>query len=354
MKNTATGTETGASASTTMRSTAQREDWVDVAKGLGILLVVIGHVWNGTPKAFIYMFHMPLFFFLSGYLSTVRNDKGKFLADKSISLLIPYVAFVVLLGSREIAKHAVAGRTDQFIWAFESTLLGGEVLQGWPGTAWFIVCLFFTQQLVNLLLSTFGMRRTTYVVLLLLALSYAQTWLFPTFWLPLALNVVAGAAPFYFAGYLYKRVTSSVSIKAAAFIAMLLGVVLFSMHVPLRYDMKTAYFGIPILSFVVALGFIVTLFGLCKLMAQRPSLAAPFMRLGEASLVIMFVHAPVYMVMIDKFHIKSVTLVVLVATGVSYVAYLTMRSTSLTRALFLGSRRDIQRLLEWRPGVQQA
>lgn len=47
-----------------------RVEWVDVAKGIGIILVVLGH--NQSPDyiiKFIYSFHMPLFFFLSGYLT---------------------------------------------------------------------------------------------------------------------------------------------------------------------------------------------------------------------------------------------------------------------------------------------
>lgn len=57
-----------------------REAWVDYAKGIGIILVVFGHVNRGLYSAgiqlsgssylltdsIIYSFHMPLFFFLSG------------------------------------------------------------------------------------------------------------------------------------------------------------------------------------------------------------------------------------------------------------------------------------------------
>ena len=50
-----------------------RFDWVDTAKGLGIILVVIAHVWTKGPvRDFIYSFHMPLFFLLSGYMSKPR------------------------------------------------------------------------------------------------------------------------------------------------------------------------------------------------------------------------------------------------------------------------------------------
>ena len=55
---------------------------ISVAKGLCILLVVIGHA--ESPEAicrFIYLFHVPLFFFTSGYFNKVAED-GAALKDR--------------------------------------------------------------------------------------------------------------------------------------------------------------------------------------------------------------------------------------------------------------------------------
>lgn len=61
----------------------QRVEWIDACKGFTMLLVILGHCLDGYLKAklfvsdfwwmqilfdFIYSFHMPLFFVLSGYL----------------------------------------------------------------------------------------------------------------------------------------------------------------------------------------------------------------------------------------------------------------------------------------------
>jgi fucose 4-O-acetylase-like acetyltransferase len=50
-------------------------EWILIAKGIGILLVVAGHFWPFDSPSYwtevrriIYTFHMPLFFFLSGWL----------------------------------------------------------------------------------------------------------------------------------------------------------------------------------------------------------------------------------------------------------------------------------------------
>ena len=59
-----------------MSGGGNREHWIDALKGIGIILVVIGHVSLGNNLVkWIYSFHMPLFFALSGYMlaHTQRN-----------------------------------------------------------------------------------------------------------------------------------------------------------------------------------------------------------------------------------------------------------------------------------------
>jgi fucose 4-O-acetylase-like acetyltransferase len=84
-------------------------DWIDIAKGIGIVLVVLGHtlvpqIRNESSVAgflwiFIYNFHMPLFFFLSGFLFekglSRYNDKLKFIQNKAHFLLVPYLFFSI-------------------------------------------------------------------------------------------------------------------------------------------------------------------------------------------------------------------------------------------------------------------
>lgn len=55
----------------------KRYDFIDVAKGIGILFVVFAHV-NYTPSllTIIYSFHMPLFFVLSGMLFNPNKYSG--------------------------------------------------------------------------------------------------------------------------------------------------------------------------------------------------------------------------------------------------------------------------------------
>lgn len=80
-----------------MRANENRVHWIDNLKAIGIYLMVLSHhetIAHGFLK-YIYSFHMPLFFFISGFLF----DRGKYPTIKSLvlrriqTLLVPYFLF---------------------------------------------------------------------------------------------------------------------------------------------------------------------------------------------------------------------------------------------------------------------
>lgn len=78
---------------------AKRIEYLDYAKGIGIILVVLGHILSkGNIKIYIYSFHMPLFFIISGYLFNYINIINfKEVINKKIkALLIPYLTFSLI------------------------------------------------------------------------------------------------------------------------------------------------------------------------------------------------------------------------------------------------------------------
>lgn len=88
----------------------KRLDYIDKLRGFAILLVVMGHLYlpyttqgNSHPVAeMIYSFHMPLFFFISGYLCEITHKIGRvgylnFIKKKVTALLIPYLFWIVAI-----------------------------------------------------------------------------------------------------------------------------------------------------------------------------------------------------------------------------------------------------------------
>ncbi|TNE63201.1 MAG: hypothetical protein EP336_18055 [Rhodobacteraceae bacterium] len=89
--------------------------WLDVAKALGIMLVVFGHVERGLISAgaldpeiwsridfAIYTFHMPLFFFLSGMNVLPSRSRPGFFRRRAKAIILPYVMFSLLQGCMQI------------------------------------------------------------------------------------------------------------------------------------------------------------------------------------------------------------------------------------------------------------
>ena len=64
---------------------------IDALKGLGILLMVIGH--SNLPfnlRGLIFVFHMPLFFIVSGYLYKERSY-AEILNKQIARIMVPFL-----------------------------------------------------------------------------------------------------------------------------------------------------------------------------------------------------------------------------------------------------------------------
>lgn len=129
--------------------TIKRLEYIDLAKGLAILLVVIGHLLqynflglsSNVVFNFIYGFHMPVFMFLSGYVAALSRHNVKygnilsFCKRKSVSLLLPFCIWGIIINPL-LLNHVPVNQ------------LGNIILNLFlnPQTgAWFIIVLFCIQ-----------------------------------------------------------------------------------------------------------------------------------------------------------------------------------------------------------------
>lgn len=76
----------------------KRIEWIDIAKGIGILLVILGHTFSMGKVQPLYSFHMPLFFVLSGLVIKADsiNDVGPFLKKKAGQLIKPWIVVMII------------------------------------------------------------------------------------------------------------------------------------------------------------------------------------------------------------------------------------------------------------------
>ncbi len=138
---------------------ASRLGVLDVAKGIGIILVIFAHV-NYTPSLLtpIYSFHMPLFFMLSGmvYHGAKYPRIRQFLRRRWDTMLKPYLFFSLLslayvFISERLFAHAVDLKAREYISAFLQIFLaqGSSPVLNTP--LWFVPCLFIVELIYHYL-----------------------------------------------------------------------------------------------------------------------------------------------------------------------------------------------------------
>ena len=124
---------------------------IDIAKGIGMLLVIWAHILvEGPINWFIYVFHMPLFFYISGMLYTPDKYKkvGTLVSKRARTLIVPYVIYscitwAVWCGYAILSHQEV----DSYLKPLFQTVIaqgsGGFLVHNVP--LWFVTCLFVVE-----------------------------------------------------------------------------------------------------------------------------------------------------------------------------------------------------------------
>lgn len=182
----------------------KRIDWLDSARGLGIVLVVIGHTLGGLIDSrigaglgvfrslffAIYTFHMPLFFLLAGLMVPHRlaRGTGAFLRGLLPSVVWPYFLWSVVQFTVIYALGSMVNTPATHYWPMLLSLPWNTVSQ-----FWFLYALFWLHVLAALVVPRYG---ATGLFLLALALKA----LAPVLLLPVAVRLVCNHALFYAIG----------------------------------------------------------------------------------------------------------------------------------------------------------
>lgn len=331
-------------------SKLERIQYIDVAKGLGILLVVAGHIFTGTIKTQIFIFHIPLFFIISGFLYKQNHDYKGYFSKKVKQLMLPYavflIAFSIPLFLNEVRKGGLT--FDVVLDFFGATLLGGRLLVGFVGVFWFVSCLFISQQIMNYLITKFDSCRNGTVVLcfimfLFLLVSYFNQFAFPWFWLPLNINVLFASCPFLYVGYMIRRYAGEHIADSLLVLLGMLSVCVFILTFFISnnyYDMKFSYYGIPFVTFISAS--VISFFLLFVISRGFPwfnMLKLVLAECGKASMVIMFCHQT-FQILLQKTAIFSDEYIrFIMAAGLSYMVYKTLLLNSFLSRHLLGVSR---------------
>ena len=124
----------------------KRIESIDMAKALAIIFVILGHILpkESVLKQYIYSFHMPMFFILTGIvLKHKENEKLLFFIKKQfIKILIPYIIFAMIFSN---------GTFKAFCWILygnRTTLIFADT----NSSLWFLPCLFLANIIVKIMI----------------------------------------------------------------------------------------------------------------------------------------------------------------------------------------------------------
>ena len=154
-----------------MKNRSKRYTEVDIARGIGILFVVLGHSikqtgvqagWIRILTYIIYSFHMPLFFCLSGFVSARllrmnREERVLYVRSRAKRLLVPYFVIGLLYIPVKLRLSAMA--VKPFTAADIPKMLMG---QNPDVSLWFLYILFLIETICALLVNAGNFRSVWY------------------------------------------------------------------------------------------------------------------------------------------------------------------------------------------------
>ena len=144
---------------------------IDIARGIGIFFVVLGHsikqtqiqaAWIRILTYIIYSFHMPLFFCLSGFVSAKilrmhKHERIQYVSSRARRLLIPYftIGLIYIPVKLKLSEAAVKPFAVSDIWKL---LIG----QNPDVSLWFLYILFLIELICAALVNTYNFRSIWY------------------------------------------------------------------------------------------------------------------------------------------------------------------------------------------------
>lgn len=173
-----------------------RIGWIDMAKGYGILFIIIGHFYIPIITPLLYTFHVPLFFFLSGYVVNMNIGFRSFFYHKIKKILFPYFFLSIPI----IVSNIVFEYKDSFTINNLQTEISYFIIQKRHTTMWFLSSLFFLNVLLYPIVKKINADKQ-FLVVVSIAIIGLVLWRVGITVLPWNCDISFVALPFIFLGY---------------------------------------------------------------------------------------------------------------------------------------------------------
>lgn len=272
----------------------KRIDFIDLAKGVCILLVVIGHCGCAISLPGTQNMRMPLYFILSGLFFKDYGGFKQFLFKKTNRILIPFLFFyligyvvfyIIYLFAPDVLKTEANGIFDVF-----------TQRQYFNGPIWFLICLFWSNLFFCMI--SLSVKREWVRFIIVMSLGIVGIILGLKFiMLPCMLDVALTALPFFYFGYILKKTPLLYKNKYDKFnliFAVLLFVVAYFMTIwsgfsYIGFHSNHIVGNVPAI-FISSITSVMSILYLCKIIGRLPFLSY----FGRYSIIPLCVHHLIY------------------------------------------------------------
>lgn len=228
---------------------SKRVVWIDIAKGLLILLVILGHCdINDDIKYVIYSFHMGAFFFLSGLTFSPKRPPKDFFIKKLKTLVLPYIMFSVVLTVYNFTKHVVFDSAFNLKDAILSFLIpiSGRYESSVYGL-WFLPCIFFTELLLYSIIKLYDRHKFIAIIYAFVVISAIVLFYFLTN-VACIITIIPFSLLCMFCGYFAKHTIRKITDKRTVVIGGV-SLILFIVCVLLNHHFSASSLDLSSLNF---------------------------------------------------------------------------------------------------------
>lgn len=291
---------------------SKRIAYLDVAKGIGILLVILGHnyVKASLPGMgrFIYSFHLPFFFMLSGIFFNPNYHLFVLFKRRFATLLRPYITSIILLYSvyfffTDTKLMTLLRRVGRSFYASGNYIEWAQL--------WFLPHLFLLNIFVGALFVLFyGRIKRLWLRLIFLAgMLWAGVAFLPVYYmreviiskqtivldgLPASMDLLLITATYFLIGYEMRRLVSENFYKSL-WTLVLSGLILVTLNIifPFRIDLFFRTYDSLIVNTLEALSGSIFVLSLSSRLALKQNLLfATLKYFGQITIILLIFQQP--------------------------------------------------------------
>lgn len=190
---------------------SERVRYFDIAKGIAIFCIIAGHMGNGVINNFVFTFHVPIFFLISGYFLKSNTSLQEFTSKKYRQLIHPYIITCACVIVGVTVRNTIQTHSLEYVvedvktWFIASLYGSGTIEYTSPfymrqiGAIWFLLASFTALLIVRYFVD----YKHGWLGIVILAYVGYKTG--TMVWMPLSIQAGMTAAVFVYLGWAFRK-----------------------------------------------------------------------------------------------------------------------------------------------------